>query len=94
MTEDSPGPDPAASIEATSNHQEKPEESEPGDDSGEETEVTEEIEEEVEPVEDAPANQTPVIETPKPAAKPKRRSLYGGRFQRVGSPSAPTREEL
>ena len=44
--------------------------------------------------EDPPTDETSVVETPKPAAKPKRRSLYGGRFQRVGSTPAPTREDL
>ena len=48
----------------------------------------------VDDVKDPPVVETPAPEPPKPASKPKRRSLYGGRFQRVGSPSAPTREDL
>ena len=44
--------------------------------------------------EDPPTGETSAAETPEPPAKPKRRSLYGGRFQRVGSTPAPTREDL
>ena len=60
-----------------------------------EAKVEEAVDEEVTEAEEAVEEDPPaVVETNKPPTKPKRRSLYGGRFQRVGTPSAPNREDL